>query len=114
MLPFLIHPDRLDDAPLTDIVLSMAGRIGRDAFLRQQKAIMTRADSRPFLPAIRVPTLVLCGRQDTLTPLARHEEMAAAIPDARLCIVEDCGHLSALERPHAVTAVMRDWLVRER
>lgn len=114
LLPQLIHPDRLEDKALVDVVLAMAERLGRDVFLRQQKAIMSRADSRPFLAEIRVPTLVLCGRQDALTPLARHAEMAACIPGARLCIIEQCGHLSALERPHAVTALMRDWLTRPR
>jgi pimeloyl-ACP methyl ester carboxylesterase len=59
-----------------------------------------------------VPTLVLCGRQDGLTPLERHEEIAAAIPNARLSVIEDCGHLSTMERPAAATAMMRDWLIR--
>ncbi len=61
---------------------------------------------------ITCPALVRCGRQDALTPLALHKEMAAAIPGASLVAVEDCGHLSALERPRAVSAVMRDWLAR--
>ena len=112
LLPQLIHPDRLDDTALVDTVLAMAEGLGRDVFLRQQKAIMSRTDSRPHLPDIRVPTLVLCGRQDALTPVARHAEIAESIPGARLCIIEDCGHLSALERPEAVTALMRDWLAR--
>jgi pimeloyl-ACP methyl ester carboxylesterase len=57
-----------------------------------------------------VPTLILCGREDAITPLARHEEMAASIPDARLVIVEECGHLSTLERPAEVNRALRDWL----
>jgi pimeloyl-ACP methyl ester carboxylesterase len=56
--------------------------------------------------------MVLCGRQDALTPLALHEEMAA-IPRAARVVVEDCGHLSPMERPHAVCAVLRYWLNRE-
>ena len=112
LLPLLIHPDRLDDAALTGEVMEMAGRVGKAAFLMQQKAILSRTDSRPGLGAIDVPTLVLCGRQDALTPVARHAEMASAIPGARLGVIEDCGHLSTMERPEAATALMRDWLLR--
>ena len=91
----------------------MAEHVGIEAFLRQQTAILGRADSRPDLAAIAVPTVVLCGRQDALTPLEVQEELAAGIPGARLCVVEECGHLSPLERPHAVTALLRDWLLRD-
>lgn len=112
LLPLLIHPDRQADEMLAGAVMKMAERVGQDAFLRQQKAIMGRPDSRADLGAFDLPTLVLCGRQDALTPVERHEEMAAAIPGARLCIVEESGHLSPMEQPHAVTALMRDWLLR--
>lgn len=113
LLPLLIHPDRQAEEALAGAIMGMAERVGQPAFLRQQKAIMGRPDSRPDLSGIAVPTMVLCGRQDALTPLPMHEEMAAGIPGARLCIVEECGHLSPMERPHAVTALMRDWLLRD-
>ena len=73
---------------------------------------MGRPDSRPDLPRVACPTLVLCGRQDALTPLGAHEEMARAIPDARLVVVEECGHISPLERPETVTGALREWLAR--
>ncbi|MBL6929742.1 MAG: alpha/beta fold hydrolase [Rhodospirillales bacterium] len=110
LLPMLIHPDRVNDARLTKTLMDMAGRVGRDGFIRQQQAIMTRPDSRRDLGLIHCPTLVLCGRQDALTPPAVHADMAAAIPNAAFVAVEDCGHLSPLEQPHAVSAVMRYWL----
>jgi pimeloyl-ACP methyl ester carboxylesterase len=110
LLPLLIHPSRLADADLVAVVKAMAGEIGKEAFVRQERAIMSRADSRPLLPGIACPTLVLCGRQDALTPLERHEEIAAAVPGARLEVVEDCGHLSTLERPAAVNAALGCWL----
>jgi pimeloyl-ACP methyl ester carboxylesterase len=110
LLPFLIHPDRLHDEPLTTTVMAMAESVGRDAYARQQQAILGRADSRPDLARIACPTMVICGRQDAVTPLDRSEEIAAAIPGARLVVIEDCGHLCALERPQAVTALMRMWL----
>ncbi len=112
LLPLLIHPDRQAEEPLARAILAMAGRVGQAAFLRQQAAIMGRPDSRPDLVNIDLPTMVLCGRQDALTPVAMHEELAGGISGARLCIVEECGHLSPMERPHAVTALMRDWLLR--
>jgi pimeloyl-ACP methyl ester carboxylesterase len=112
LMPLLIARDRLADQPLVDTVMGMAERVGRDAFLRQQRAIMGRKDSRPDLERIACPTLVLCGRDDLLTPLPLHQEMAAAIPGAELVVVEDCGHLSTLERPEAVNAALRAWLGR--
>lgn len=111
LLPLLLHPKNLADERLTALVMAMAERIGRDGFLRQQKAIMTRSDFLPLLPSIAVPTLVLCGRQDSLTPLAFHEEMAAAIPGARLVVVEESGHLPPLERPAATHGALREWLL---
>jgi pimeloyl-ACP methyl ester carboxylesterase len=110
LLPLLVHPDRVEEQPLAGEVTAMAERVGKEAFLRQQRAIMARPDSRPLLPMITVPTMVICGRQDALTPLDRSEEMAAAIPAAKLAVIEECGHLSTMERPHAVTALMRLWL----
>ena len=110
LLPTLLHPDRLADPILTGRVMAMAGRIGRDAFLRQQTAILGRPDSRPDLMRIDCPTLVACGRQDALTPLPLSEEMAGLIPGAELVVVEDSGHLSPMERPDAVNAALVSWL----
>jgi pimeloyl-ACP methyl ester carboxylesterase len=113
LLPLFVHTDRLEDAALTGAVMRMAERVGKAAFLRQQKAILGRPDSRPDLARINVPTMVVCGRQDLATPLDSAEEIARLTPGARLCVIEECGHLSSMERPHAVTALMRDWLLRE-
>jgi pimeloyl-ACP methyl ester carboxylesterase len=110
LLPMLLHEDRLEDAKLTGIVMAMAERVGRDAFIRQQTAILARPDSRPLLPGIDVPTLVLCGKEDALTPMAEHKAMAEAIPNAELTVVPHCGHLAPLERPEAVNAALRRWL----
>jgi pimeloyl-ACP methyl ester carboxylesterase len=110
LLPNLVHHDRLDDPAVRDVVLGMAERVGQEAFVRQQTAIMGRKDGRGDLHAIRVPTLVLCGRQDILTPPVLHEEMAETIQGAKLVIVEEAGHLAPLERPEVVTEAMRVWL----
>jgi pimeloyl-ACP methyl ester carboxylesterase len=110
LLPVFLHPSRLTDQPLVEAVTAMAARVGKDAFLRQQRAIMGRIDGRADLAAIRCETLVLCGRQDALTPLAFHEEIAGLVKGARLEIVEDCGHLSTMERPWEVSSLLRQWL----
>lgn len=111
MLPRLIHPDRLSDRALVGSIQAQAERVGVDAFARQQAAIIARRDSRPGLPAIRCPTLVLCGREDAIWPVEAHAEIADAIPGARLAVIEDCGHLATMERPQAATALLRDWVV---
>lgn len=88
----------------------MAERVGRPAFHRQQRAIMHRADSRPGLGAIAVPTLVAVGEEDALTPPHLAEEMAAGISGARLARISGAGHLPSMETPAAVTELLRDWL----
>jgi pimeloyl-ACP methyl ester carboxylesterase len=110
LLPKLLHPARLDDEALTGAVTAMAERVGREAFLRQERLLMLRPDSRHDLGLIHCPTVVICGRQDALTPLSESEEMADKIPRAALVVIEDCGHLSSMERPRAVSAVLRYWL----
>ena len=59
---------------------------------------------------MRVPTLVLCGAGDAVTPPADHEAIAARIAGARLVVVPDSGHLSTIEQPEAVTAALATWL----
>jgi pimeloyl-ACP methyl ester carboxylesterase len=110
LLPSWIHPARMNDAALVETVTTMTQRIGRDAFVRQQTAIMGRPDSRPGLSRINCPTLVLCGREDAATPVEVHREIAADIATARLVIVPECGHLSTLERPDEVNRELRRWL----
>ncbi|MBP5855761.1 alpha/beta fold hydrolase [Marivibrio halodurans] len=114
LLPMLVHEERLEDKSLVDPIMTMAEAVGQAGFVRQQTAIIGRPDARPGLAEVACPTLVLCGRQDALTPLALHEEMAALVPGARLAVIEECGHLPTLERPHAATTLMRDWLLHER
>jgi pimeloyl-ACP methyl ester carboxylesterase len=108
--PLFVHRNRHGDEALRQIVRRMAQETGAAAFLRQQKAIMTRDDLRPFLPSIRCPTVVIVGDGDELTPPPLAEEIAAGIAGARRVVIPDCGHLSTLERPDAVNAAMSQWL----
>jgi pimeloyl-ACP methyl ester carboxylesterase len=110
LLPLLVHKDRLADTALTDTIMGMAERIGQEAFLRHQTAIIGRIDSRPHLAAYACPTLVMVGRQDAITPVEVSAEQARMIPGAKLVVIEGCGHLTTLERPEAATAVLSYWL----
>ena len=110
LLPQFIHPDRIDDEVLVSDVKAMAQDIGLEGFVRQQTAIMGRPDSRPDLASFDCPTLILVGRQDSRTPLPVHETMHEGIRGSELVVIEDCGHLSTMERPAQVNAAMRAWL----
>lgn len=110
LLPKLLHPDHLGDARKVRVIDEMAEAVGLAAFKRQQEAIIARIDSRPHLGAIRAPALVLAAREDAIMPMEVSEEMARAIPGARLEIVERCGHLSSIDQPEAVTEALRAWI----
>jgi pimeloyl-ACP methyl ester carboxylesterase len=107
----LVAPARLTDEPLRLLVRRMADEIGAEGFVRQQKAIMQRPDSRPVLAGLSIPVLVLVGQEDAITPVAEAREMAGLVGGAvRLAIVPGCGHLSTLEAPEVVTAELLRWL----
>jgi pimeloyl-ACP methyl ester carboxylesterase len=109
----MVHPARLDDAPLVDAILDMIERKTVDVFEAQQRALLARPDATNLLARIACPTLLLCGREDAWSPPSRHEEMARRIPRAELVIVERCGHMAPMEQPEAVSALLRDWLVTQ-
>jgi len=112
LLPQLVHHSRVADTSVTQPLLDMAGEVGADGFIRQQQAILGRADSRPLLVEIERPAVVIVGRQDLVTPVARAEEMATDIANARLVVVEDCGHMAPLEKPAEVSVALRRWLTQ--
>jgi pimeloyl-ACP methyl ester carboxylesterase len=88
----------------------MAADTGEAAFLNQQRAIMSRPDSRPGLAVISRPALIMFARQDGIVTLAHQEEMHREIRNSRLEIVEDCGHLMTLERPQIISELLADWI----
>lgn len=109
-IPRFLHRDRQNDERLTTIVRQMAQETGPEAFVRQQRAIMSRPDARPLLASIRCPTLVLVGDGDVATPPDLNHEIAEGISGAKLVVVPDCGHLSTIEQPEAVNAALAEWL----
>jgi pimeloyl-ACP methyl ester carboxylesterase len=93
---------------------SMARSIGARGQFNQQQAMLARPDSHADLRGVQVPTLIACGREDMVTPLAEHERMRDCVPGARLEVFEQCGHLSTIEQPEAVTSLLTRWLADTR
>lgn len=105
-----MHPNQASQNSFCQAIREMVISVGPVAQKQQQHALMNRVDSFATLPAIKCPTLVLCGRQDMATPLAMHEDMAKFISGSQLVVVEECGHLSTMEKPVAVNAALEKWL----
>lgn len=110
LLPRLSHPERMNLPSVRGVVQSMATSLGKEVFVRQQRAIMGRPDSRPTLATITCPTLVICGRDDLITPPELATEMADGIRHASLSIIEHCGHLATLDQPEEVNRLLVDWI----
>lgn len=113
LMPKLMTAKHLQDAALTGVVGGMALAVGKEAFKRQQEAIIGRIDSRPHLKDIGCPAAVIAGRDDQLMPVEILKELADGIPGARLTVIEDCGHMAALEQPARVLQALIEWLERK-
>lgn len=109
LLPRLID-ESLVDGPVGQELKDMAQRVGGEAFVRQQKAILGRPDSRPILSQIAVPTLVAVGDGDVLTPPADSVAMFRALANPTFHLFHRCGHLPAIEQPQETSRVLRAWL----
>lgn len=109
MLPQLIHPDRVDE-PVGAEVQAMAERVGGEAFLRQQTAILNRPDSLPLLSSIKVPTLVAVGDGDVLTPPSESRTIHEGVAGSQFHVLPRCGHLPAMELPDETTELLRRWI----
>jgi pimeloyl-ACP methyl ester carboxylesterase len=106
------HPRHAHDTALLTRYVDFVRRAGAPQLVRQNRAVIGRPDARPHLPAVRCPTLVVCGEDDQLTPLDRSREIAALVPGARLVALPDCGHMLTMEQPGAVNAELVRWLER--
>lgn len=113
LMPRLMTEEHLQDPVLTGIIAAMAHGVGKEAFKRQEQAIIGRIDSRPHLGAIRCPTHVIAARNDAIMPVEILEEMASGIRGASLEVVENCGHMASIEQPAEVTRIMRRWIQGE-
>lgn len=104
--------DPLHARALAPRYLAMMDRAGAAQLIAQNRAVMARADARPWLPNITCPTLVVVGRSDLLTPPEHGQEMASLIPGARFEVLDECGHMLTWEQPQQVSALLADWLAR--
>ena len=111
-IPMLVHPARRGDEALLNGIRHMASDTGAERFLSQQRAIMSRVDSRPSLAAIRVSTLLIRGDHDGITTEAHQAEILAGIAAARLEVIADCGHLPTLEKPEETNRLLSAWLAQ--
>ena len=105
-------PAHVGRSELATLMAEMARSVGASGQRNQQRAMLGRPDSHPDLARVHVPTLVLCGEQDPVTPVADHAAIAAGIAGARFERVAVCGHLSTIERPEAVSKILVDWLAQ--
>jgi len=111
--PKLVATQRQRDEPLKQSVARMLQETGAAGYIRQQRAIMGRKDSRDLLPGFEIPTLIAVGDGDLITPPEMAREMAEMIEWASLIVIRGAGHLSAMEEPDQVTTAMRLWLDRD-
>lgn len=107
MLPGMVGKTTRAEQPMAvEFLDAMMRRASVAAIHDALDALRTRPDSTPILPTIDVPTLVICGAEDVLTPVKESEAMQAAIPDAQLAVIPGAGHASCVERPAAFNAVL--------
>jgi pimeloyl-ACP methyl ester carboxylesterase len=81
-----------------------------DGIVGALEAMLARPDSTPLLPTITVPTMIIVGEEDTITPVAEARALQSGISGSRLEILSQAGHLSSLERPAAFNAVVTEFL----
>ncbi|KIC41972.1 alpha/beta hydrolase [Ruegeria sp. ANG-R] len=109
-----MKPNYLADGPargaILDLCMAMATDLGPDVFLRQSKALMDRPDQCVTLRSFAGRALVLCGREDKLCPVERHQMMHDQLSQSSLEIIEGAGHLPTLEQPQETTAALIRWL----
>jgi len=110
--PAVVAKQHESDAALLDEWRAMTRAVGAEVFLRQQRAVMGRADSRALLPAVGCPTVVIHGADDRLIPIAMGQEIASAIPGAELVTIDDAGHFLLREQPGAARSAVADFLDR--
>ncbi len=93
-----------------DICMEMALSLGPEVFMRQSRALRDRPDQQQTLRNLDIPVLVLCGAEDRLCPVERHQLMHDLIPASSLVVIENAGHMPTLEQPEKTTEALRTWL----
>lgn len=107
--PRSVHPNHVDDSGLYSIHRAMSEANGPTVFEQQQEAIISRPDSRPLLASIKVPTLIVVGEGDQITPPDVARELHAGIAGSTLAVIPQAGHMALLEQPDMVHAALKEW-----
>ncbi len=108
----MVHPARLEDDELIERIISMFERKTADIFECQIQSLLGRPDVSDVLCSIKVPTLLMCGQQDTWSPVTQHQSMQALVPEAVLDVIETAGHMAPMEQPEAVAQSIERWMAR--
>ena len=109
----MVHPARLGDVALLESITDMFARKNADLFARQLNALLTRPDASPVLAGLQatgLPTMLMCGRQDSWASVAQHEAMRVLAPHANLCVIEDAGHMVLMEQPQETARSILEFL----
>ena len=106
----LVHPSAPQD--VRSELTEMSVRVGARTYVRQNRAVAARVDVRALLPKVAVPTAVIVGQNDKMTPVELSSGICTLIPGSTLHIIPDCGHLPPIEKPDATAALLRDLLKR--
>ncbi|HEY9010903.1 MAG TPA: alpha/beta fold hydrolase [Devosia sp.] len=104
-----VHPDHRSRDDLRALSKAMSLAVGPEVYVRHQKAIIGRVDSRPMLASIQMPTAVIVGDSDAITPPDAAREMADGIAGAQLTVIERAGHMAVLEQPDATVGAVVQW-----
>jgi pimeloyl-ACP methyl ester carboxylesterase len=111
-LPPMVDAARIADKDLLAELRAMVLRADAAIHERQIRALLGRPNATAYLKTIACPVLLVAGRRDSWSPVAQHEEIAAAVQDAELVVIENAGHFAPVERPHEVVSAITDWLAR--
>ena len=95
-----------------NVCMDMALTLGPDVFINQSRALQSRLDQQNTIQSIKTPVLIMCGSDDKLCPVERHEMMHNMISDSDLIIINNAGHMPTLEQPRETTEVLKEWLMK--
>lgn len=111
----LVASEMADWLVFNDLVKSdvkkMFNEVGAEAFIRQQHSMLMREECEAILLQIECPTLVVHASKDRVFSLEDHQHLVRNIPKAKLAIIEECGHMSTMEKPVQVNSLLREWLI---
>lgn len=106
----MVHPSRLTDTALMDGIVAMFARRTPAHFASQIQALLARPDASQTLKSIGGPVYLLCGAQDSWSPVAQHQAMSELLSHSVLTVIESAGHMAPMEQPESVAKVLSEWI----